>query len=268
DVFSVCATHALTTESEEVMGLLLGDVHYGTNGEAVAHISVAMPQIRTDRRKDRVEASPEQLASAMAIGEKLSEGSQTKVRVIGWYHSHPHITVLPSHVDVRTQGSYQMLDEGFIGIILSTFNQDTAECTQQIQVTAFQSVQQTQHALASAGGQWTRREVPLTVGAELAHPGLQPDGLRVLLEVLFEEERQAFTDASCSRWCKACDGCCMSSRSGRVHPLTAMHHAGVYQQHLCRLMEVVAGPVLASLRGRSAEASLQFEQLQVMKASL
>lgn len=53
-----------------------------------------------------------------------------------------------------------------------------------------------------------------------------------------------------------------------MHPLTAMHHAGVYQQHLCRLMEVVAGPVLASLRGRSAEVSLQFEQLQVMKASL
>lgn len=73
--------------------------------------------------QDRVEASPEQLASAMAVAEKLSEGGQTKVRVIGWYHSHPHITVLPSHVDVRTQGSYQMLDEGFIGIILSTFNQ-------------------------------------------------------------------------------------------------------------------------------------------------
>jgi hypothetical protein len=169
--------------------------------------------------QDRVEASPEQLASAMAVAEKLSEGGQTKVRVIGWYHSHPHITVLPSHVDVRTQGSYQMLDEGFIGIILSTFNQvlntylsllslphvlhvldcyvilvqkqkcwqqsihpyrqgslsghiskiyalrrvhwrilvvkcclcgvqDNADCTQQVQVTAFQSVQQTQHALS------------------------------------------------------------------------------------------------------------------------
>ena len=73
--------------------------------------------------QDRVEASPEQLASAMAVAEKLSERSQTKLRVIGWYHSHPHITVLPSHVDVRTQGSYQMLDDGFIGIILSTFNQ-------------------------------------------------------------------------------------------------------------------------------------------------
>ena len=73
--------------------------------------------------QDRVEASPEQLASAMASAEKLSEDSGIKVRVIGWYHSHPHITVLPSHVDVRTQASYQQLDAGFIGIIFSTFNQ-------------------------------------------------------------------------------------------------------------------------------------------------
>lgn len=53
-----------------------------------------------------------------------------------------------------------------------------------------------------------------------------------------------------------------------MDPLTAMHHAGVYQQHLCRLMEVVAGPVLASLRARSVEASLQLDQLQAMKAAL
>ena len=119
--------------------------------------------------QDRVEASPEQLASAMATAEKLSEGGGPRVRVIGWYHrcmrdparapasrcirpvlrlpppahghavdhlfmststvtglvvlrSHPHITVLPSHVDVRTQAAYQMLDEGFVGIIISAFN--------------------------------------------------------------------------------------------------------------------------------------------------
>lgn len=69
-----------------------------------------------------MEASPEQLASAMATAEELSEGGGPKARVIGWYHSHPHITVLPSHVDVRTQASYQMLDEGFVGIIISAFN--------------------------------------------------------------------------------------------------------------------------------------------------
>ncbi len=39
------------------------------------------------------------------------------------YHSHPHITVLPSHVDVRTQASYQLLDRNFVGLIISAFNE-------------------------------------------------------------------------------------------------------------------------------------------------
>jgi hypothetical protein len=46
-----------------------------------------------------------------------------KCRVIGWYHSHPHITVQPSHVDVRTQGQYQAMDPGFLGLIFSCFSQ-------------------------------------------------------------------------------------------------------------------------------------------------
>ncbi|PON89390.1 JAB1/MPN/MOV34 metalloenzyme domain containing protein [Trema orientale] len=59
-------------------------------------------------------------------------------RVIGWYHSHPHITVLPSHVDVRTQGMYQLLDSGFIGLIFSCFSEDSYKVGR-IQVIAFQS---------------------------------------------------------------------------------------------------------------------------------
>ncbi|XP_075667270.1 uncharacterized protein LOC142636866 isoform X2 [Castanea sativa] len=59
-------------------------------------------------------------------------------RVIGWYHSHPHITVLPSHVDVRTQAMYQLLDAGFIGLIFSCFSED-ANKVGRIQVIAFQS---------------------------------------------------------------------------------------------------------------------------------
>ncbi|XP_044487604.1 uncharacterized protein LOC123212505 isoform X2 [Mangifera indica] len=59
-------------------------------------------------------------------------------RVIGWYHSHPHITVLPSHVDVRTQAMYQLLDSGFIGLIFSCFSEDINKVGR-IQVIAFQS---------------------------------------------------------------------------------------------------------------------------------
>ena len=82
------------------------------------------------------------------------------MRVIGWYHSHPHITVWPSHVgeyqivivcdsytevvyiiwtarsviqlytiffvcvDVQTQADYQMMDDNFVGLIFAVFNED------------------------------------------------------------------------------------------------------------------------------------------------
>ena len=87
EVFWTCTTHALSTEREEVMGLLLGDVlarsltliryadtvrqpaglghicepsvvhvvhlwlQFAEDGTSVARIWVAVPQIRTDRRK-------------------------------------------------------------------------------------------------------------------------------------------------------------------------------------------------------------------------
>ncbi|KAK8943477.1 hypothetical protein KSP40_PGU008667 [Platanthera guangdongensis] len=94
--------------------------------------------MRSDRRKDRVETNPEQLAAATAQAEKLSQTIGRTTRVIGWYHSHPHITVLPSHVDVRTQAMYQMLDRGFIGLIFSCFSEDIQKVGR-IQAVAFQS---------------------------------------------------------------------------------------------------------------------------------
>jgi proteasome lid subunit RPN8/RPN11 len=53
--------------------------------------------------QDRVECSPQQLAAISTTAEELSNLTGKTTRVVGWYHSHPHITSLPSHVDVRTQ---------------------------------------------------------------------------------------------------------------------------------------------------------------------
>lgn len=50
-----------------------------------------------------MEASPEQMARCSAQAERFSAQTGVLTRIIGWYHSHPHITVHPSHVDVRTQ---------------------------------------------------------------------------------------------------------------------------------------------------------------------
>ncbi|XP_031263494.1 lys-63-specific deubiquitinase BRCC36 [Pistacia vera] len=138
DVWLTCLTHALSTETEEIMGLLLGDIEYSKNGNVTALIWGASPQSRSDRRKDRVETNPEQLAAASAQADRMTMLTGRTTRVIGWYHSHPHITVLPSHVDVRTQAMYQLLDSGFIGLIFSCFSEDINKIGR-IQVIAFQS---------------------------------------------------------------------------------------------------------------------------------
>lgn len=53
---------------------------------------------RSDKKKDRVEISSDQLLKATIEAERLTEELQRRMRVLGWYHSHPHITVWPSHV--------------------------------------------------------------------------------------------------------------------------------------------------------------------------
>lgn len=74
-----------------------------------------------------MEASPEQLAAAASAAERLTAASGQRTRVVGWVHSHPHITVLPSHVDMATQAAYQQLDAGFVGLIMSVFD-DVRAC--------------------------------------------------------------------------------------------------------------------------------------------
>ncbi|CAI5511982.1 unnamed protein product, partial [Closterium sp. Naga37s-1] len=198
EVWLTCATHALSTEAEEIMGLLLGDIHYDHSGRTPvvsAKIWGAAPQVRADRRKDRVETTPEQLAAASAEAERMSAATGMRTRVIGWYHSHPHITVHPSHVDVHTQGMYQMLDEGFVGLIFSAFNRASSHAQAgQLQAVAFQSVsardkeqreQRSRHTPARR--QWaqlgTKRE-------HSSHPSvsdLEPQELAVVLAAVDDD---------------------------------------------------------------------------------
>uniref|UniRef100_A0A8C3MUE0 JAB1/MPN/MOV34 metalloenzyme domain-containing protein n=1 Tax=Geospiza parvula TaxID=87175 RepID=A0A8C3MUE0_GEOPR len=65
DAFLVCLNHALSTEKEEVMGLCIGEVD--TN--RIVHIHSVIILRRSDKRKDRVEISPEQLSAASTEAE-------------------------------------------------------------------------------------------------------------------------------------------------------------------------------------------------------
>ncbi|XP_012273128.1 lys-63-specific deubiquitinase BRCC36 [Orussus abietinus] len=134
DVYMVCLHHALSTENFEVMGLLIGNFVSG-----VAKISAVIILRRSDKKKDRVEISSEQLLEAAAEAERLTVELKRPMRVLGWYHSHPHITVWPSHVDVRTQATYQTMDHSFVGLICSVFSEDKDSKEQEVLITCFQS---------------------------------------------------------------------------------------------------------------------------------
>lgn len=58
--------------------------------------------------------------------------------------------VLPSHVDVRTQAMYQMLDPGFVGLIISAFNE--------VRLKQFWHL--SKPSLLSNALAWARRRIP------------------------------------------------------------------------------------------------------------
>ncbi|XP_023024363.1 lys-63-specific deubiquitinase BRCC36 [Leptinotarsa decemlineata] len=138
DVYTLCVQHALTTEKQEIMGLLVGEVD---DIKCISKISACVTLHRSDKQPDRVEISPEQLCTASMYADQLSKKLDRPMRVLGWYHSHPHITVWPSHVDTRTQAVYQTMDPLFVGLIFSVFQNDSRSLNNLIQVTCFQAHQ-------------------------------------------------------------------------------------------------------------------------------
>lgn len=125
-VVHACYTHAFTTEKEEIMGVLLGEVVTTPHGTKVARVWGARNIQRADKRPDRVEIAPEVLFHATEEADQCTAELGKHTRVIGWYHSHPHITPYPSHVDLRTQATFQQMESGWVGLIFSVFHVDSS----------------------------------------------------------------------------------------------------------------------------------------------
>ena len=121
DVFKGLLEHSFITDQEEVLGLLFGGVENKT-------VSVwgCLNLKRNCKEKDRVEVEDIQLSSAMDKAEELSQQINQKSNLIGWFHSHPNITIFPSHVDLRSQHNLQTLGVDFIGIIISCYSRDSS----------------------------------------------------------------------------------------------------------------------------------------------
>ncbi|XP_038860710.1 lys-63-specific deubiquitinase BRCC36-like isoform X3 [Salvelinus namaycush] len=164
--------------------LAFGKFEVDTN--RIVHIHSVIILRRSDKRKDRVEISPEQLSSAATEAERLAEMTGRPMRVVGWYHSHPHITVWPSHVDVRTQAMYQMMDQGFVGLIFSCFIEDKNTKTGRVLYTCFQSVQ------AQKGSEYERIEIPIHVIPHEAIGKVCLESAVELPRILCQEEQDTY----------------------------------------------------------------------------
>ncbi|NXK00199.1 BRCC3 deubiquitinase, partial [Corythaixoides concolor] len=299
DAFLVCLNHALSTEKEEVMGLCIGEV-LGPGGAAgrdgrragdaagggaargvdtsrIVHIHSVIILRRSDKRKDRVEISPEQLSAAsteaeISFSRDSSKLARRPMRVVGWYHSHPHITVWPSHVDVRTQAMYQMMDQGFVGLIFSCFIEDKNTKTGRILYTCFQSVQaQKSSELLQVCRipffplccfkvncfwyyfRYERIEIPIHVVPHETIGKVCLESAVELPKILCQEEQDAYR---------------------RIHSLTHLdsvtkiHNGSVFTKNLCSQMSAISGPLLQWLEDRLEQNKQRVQELQQEKEQL
>ncbi|KAG0245353.1 BRCA1 BRCA2-containing complex, subunit 3 [Mortierella sp. GBA43] len=171
NVLHILLAHALSTEKRD-------------GSAEIARVDGVSLLTRSEKRKDRVEIGPEQLTMAAIEAEEITKATGKTTRVIGWYHSHPHITVFPSHVDLRTQLSQQLMDQRFIGMIVSCFNTDN-ELSNKIQVTCFQS-------RPSDGGPCQHIKLPFSIINENPLDSLTLPKLLEISERIFDEQRQSF----------------------------------------------------------------------------
>jgi len=246
DALQVCITHSLSTEKEEVMGLLIGEVIDNTS-----HVYGVILLKRSDKRKDRVEISPEQLSNASTEAEKmgLSTRAGKPLRITGWYHSHPHITVWPSHVDISTQSMYQLMDPDFIGIIVSCFSDDSANNSGKIQVTCFQSA----NVSMTSAPRLERLEVDLEVVACDVMSTANLKALRNSPQLLMEEETGEYTKSL-----------------GYMDQdlLTAVQNATIYSKSVMQIIEIICSPMINNLQNEVRRRKEEVTKLRKKLASL
>lgn len=244
DVYFVCVSHALSTEREEIVGLLVGEV----DEQRVAHVLAVVILRRSDKRKDRVEISPEQLSNASTEAERLSCMLKRPIRIIGWYHSHPKLTVWPSPIDVNTQDSYQLMDDGFIGMIFSVFNEDPSKKGGRVQMTCFQS----QTVIEDCNIEKKRLDVPVHLVPASHISNVCMKALIKLPRFLCQEEQLAY----------------QITNTLTLDFLTRVHNSSVYLRSMGQIAEVVCGPLIKMLEERIINNEIKRKKLQSKKKEI
>ena len=253
-----CLNHALSTEKEEVMGLLVG---WTVNNFVYVCDTIMLK--RSDKRVDRVEISDIQLARASSLANELSlsrqremaeggcidemqlcegqqdspivqaaaKAAQGEVQMVGWYHSHPHITPVPSAVDLRTQAQYQeYIERTFVGLIFSTFDTDKTNGLGALPYLAFQADHNQQQIL-----------IPVCVvpTSDLVHPSSLPDStlrsITDLPQLMLEESEEAYQE----------------EKAMATSLLHAHHDAALHSTFVLRILHHHLYPLQEHLKSRS-----------------
>ncbi|MGH0171083.1 UNVERIFIED_CONTAM: hypothetical protein FKN15_060567 [Acipenser sinensis] len=89
-------------------------------------------------------------------------------------------------LDVRTQAMYQMMDQGFVGLIFSCFIEDKNTKTGRVLYTCFQSVQ------AQKGSEYERIEIPIHVVPHETIGKVCLESAVELPKILCQEEQDAY----------------------------------------------------------------------------
>ncbi|MBN3291033.1 BRCC3 deubiquitinase, partial [Polypterus senegalus] len=150
-------------------------------------------------------------------------------------------------VNVRTQAMYQMMDQGFVGLIFSCFIEDKNTKTGRILYTCFQSVQ------AQKGSEYERVEIPIHVVPHETIGKVCLESAVELPKILCQEEQDAYR---------------------RIHnlthldPVTKIHNGSVFTKNLCSQMSAISGPLLQWLEDRLDQNKQRISELQQEKKRL
>jgi BRCA1/BRCA2-containing complex subunit 3 len=237
DTFSALMSHSFVTDCEEILGLLFGDY----DGKIV-RIWGLHSLIRNCKEKDRVEVEPLQLSSAMNRAEELSSSLGQDSSLKGWYHSHPNITIWPSHVDLRTQLSMQQLGGEFIGIIFSCFSRDN-QLYEKVNLIGFRTDPETQQGIT----------IPIDIVSGfklLKNPEMLEihDSFYHLLEVqknLMAEEQKAYYEA----------------QANSQHILGRIYNSSQFNISMSRLLEESLLPLYEYIQQKQTMDSIRLEQI-------
>ncbi len=149
------------------------------------------------------------------------------------------VTVLPSHVDVRTQATYQLMDESFVGVILSCFSRaevDGAGSVDRVQLGAFKSL--------AVGAEHQMLVVPVQVVSEPAAPLSAALAQARLQDILLQEERAEFDNAV----------------ARATTQIAAVHACAIYDTSVCRVLQYSVAPLCRTLQYEAVQLELDLER--------